>query len=70
MPKSHTKLRAGLLVAVYIQDGQGRRLVLADESACTRLSSVLERPMTIATNQREAKDAIAALHQLLEELPP
>jgi hypothetical protein len=29
MKKVHTKVRAGQLVAVYVEDGQGRRLVLA-----------------------------------------
>ena len=30
-PKTHTKMKAGRLVAVYVEDGQGRRLVLAEE---------------------------------------
>ena len=66
MNKTHTKMRAGRLVAVYVDDGQGRRLVLAEE----RSSLVLERPLILATTQREAREAIAALRQLAEELPP
>jgi hypothetical protein len=65
--KQHTKMRAGKLVAVYVDDGQGRRLVLAepDGYGCT-----LEHTLILATTQREAKAAIVALHQLTEELPP
>jgi 3-dehydroquinate synthase class II len=64
--KQHTKMRAGRLVAVYVDDGQGRRLVLADEGRY----SVAERVMVLATTQAEAKQAIAVLYQLAEELPP
>lgn len=60
-----TKMRAGHLVAVYVEDGLGRRLVLADHDP-DALS--LLRPLVFARTQREAK--IAVLRQLLEELPP
>ena len=63
--KSHTKMKAGRLVAIYIEDGQGRRLVLAQEDG-----RLLRDPLILATTQTEAKDAIAVLMQLAEELPP
>lgn len=65
--KTHTKMPAGKLVAAYIEDGQGRRLVLAQEGS---QGLVLERPLVLATTQAEAKQAIATLKQLSEELPP
>lgn len=65
-PKSHTKMKAGLLVAVYVEDGQGRRLVLAQEH---KHGLVLENVLILATTQAEAKQAISVLKQLAEELP-
>ena len=65
MSKTHTKMKAGRLVAVYVEDGQGRRIVLSDE----RHEGCLERPL-LATTQAEARHAVTVLKQLLEELPP
>lgn len=67
MPKSHTKMKAGRLVAVYVEDAQGRRLVLAQEG---KHGHTLEDTLILAHTQAEAKQAIAALRQLAEELPP
>ena len=63
---SATKAQAGRVVAVYVDDGQGRRLVLADRG---KHGHTLERPLVIATSQAEARAVIAAVHGLLEELP-
>lgn len=64
---STTKVPAGRIAAAYVDDGQGRRLVLADY---TKHGFALDRPLVIATHQGEARAVIAAIHGLLEELPP
>lgn len=64
---SRTKMQAGRLVAVYVDDGLGRRVVLG---AADARDPVCHTPITLATTQREMKAAIATLHQLCEELPP
>lgn len=64
---SQTKMRAGRLVAVYVDDALGRRIVVATEGT---LGFTLERTVVVATTQAEARAAIAALTQLAEELPP
>jgi hypothetical protein len=60
-------MRAGQLLAVYVDDGQGRRLVLAEPGEYT---TALGKTLVLASTQAEARQAIATLHQLLEELPP
>ncbi len=60
-------MQAGRAVAVYVDDGQGRRLVLADTD---RHGYALEKVIVVAMHQGEARAAIAALKQLAEELPP
>jgi hypothetical protein len=65
MKKSHTKMKAGLLVAVYVEDGQGRRLVVAENEGL-----ILNKTLILATTKAEAAEAISALKQLSEELPP
>lgn len=60
-------MRAGRLVAAYVDDGLGRRLVLAQEHEA---GIALERTLVFALTQTEAREAIAALRQLAEELPP
>ena len=64
-----TKQRAGRAVAIYIDDGQGRRLVVAEANTDVTRPMLFD-PVLIAMTQREAKDAIAVLRQLAEELPP
>jgi hypothetical protein len=59
-----TNMKAGLAVATYVENGQGRRLLVSAGD-----HGYLQ-PVTLATNRREANDAIAALKQLSEELPP
>lgn len=60
-------MRAGKLVAVYVDDALGRRLVLADESAG---GLTLERVLVLGTTQTDVRAVIVTLTQLLEELPP
>jgi type I site-specific restriction endonuclease len=67
MPKSHTKMMAGRLVAAYVEDGMGRRLVVAEPDEYT---TAFGKTLVFAHTQSEAKAAIATLRQLLEELPP
>lgn len=62
-----TKMEAGRLVAIYVDDGQGRRLVIADKHSS---GFALDRPLVFATTQTEAREAIGVLRQLAEELPP
>lgn len=62
-----TKMRAGALVAAYVDDSMGRRLVLG--------TSLLDESggrgtLILAKTQREATAVIATLRQLSEELPP
>lgn len=64
---STTKMRAGRLVAIYIDDGQGRRLVLAQPMAS---GFAIDRPLVIGDTQKEVREVIATLKQLAEELPP
>lgn len=64
MTKTQTKLQAGRAVAAYVEDGQGRRLLVASPG------SFLSNPVIVAMTQKEAKEAIGALKQLMEELPP
>ena len=61
---SKTIQQAGRLVAAYIADGQGRRVVLADPNDRGWAST-----MVVGMTQREVKATIATLYQLLEELP-
>jgi hypothetical protein len=62
-----TKMKAGALVAAYVDDSMGRRLVLGtnmlDESSG-------RGTLIVAKTRREAAAVIATLHQLAEELPP
>ena len=58
-----TKMRCGLAVAAYVDDGQGRRIVVASEDRR------MLRPVPLATTKAEARAAIAVLRQLAEELP-
>lgn len=60
-------MKAGRVTAVYVDDGQGRRLVLADEH---RSGLALDRTLVVATHQGEVRALIATLKQLAEELPP
>ena len=64
--KTHTKMKCGQLVAAYVQDGLGRRLVLAEPDDFT---TAYGKTLVLASTQEEAKAAIAVLYQLLEELP-
>lgn len=59
-----TKMDAGLCIAAYVDDGMGRRLVIAPKT------DGFNTTVIVATTQAEAKAAIGALRQLAEELPP
>lgn len=61
---SATKLRAGRAVAVYVDDGQGRRIIIATEDR-----GALRDPVVLATNRAELRHVISALRTLAEELP-
>lgn len=60
-------MRAGRLIAVYVDDGQGRRLVLAEPAPDG--ARLLERTLVAALTRTEARALIATLTQLGEELP-
>lgn len=65
MKKSRTAMKAGMAVAVYTEDGQGRRLSVHTESeGFSGANTVI-----LATTQKQAKEVIKVLYQLLEELP-
>lgn len=64
---SRTLMSAGRVTAAYVDDGQGRRLVLADMN---RTGYALDRVLVVATHQGEVRELIATLKQLAEELPP
>lgn len=59
-----TKMRAGRLVAAYVDDAMGRRVVLADGEGW------LSRVLVVGMTRRELRETIAVLMQLAEELPP
>jgi hypothetical protein len=61
-----TRMKAGRLVAIYVDDAQGRRIVVAQPND---RGDALEGVATLATNKAEAREAITALRQLVEELP-
>jgi hypothetical protein len=63
---SRVSMRAGIAIASYVDDGLGRRLLVAREGKY----GAQESPVVIAMNQREAKAVISTLIQLMEELPP
>lgn len=68
--KSMTKTlqRAGALVAAYIDDPMGRRLILSKVEGARRL--VAETSVQIGTTQAEVADVIRVLRELAQELPP
>jgi len=70
---SQTKLKASeTLVAAYVQDGQGRRVVLAQVQRRRGFfedSTDLGPPFVVGTTREEVRGVIAALAQLAEELP-
>lgn len=61
---SQTKLIAGRAVAVYVDDGQGRRVIIATEDR-----GVLRNPVVVALTRSELRLAISALRMLEDELP-
>ncbi len=63
---SRTLVQAGNLVAGYVDDGQGRRLILGDPGK----HGAIQHPLVLAMTQREAFALIGVLRGLLEELPP
>lgn len=65
-----TRVPCGQMVAVYVEDDAGRRVVLAVERKPHGYSAgVLESLGALATNKREMDGAIAALRSLRDELP-
>lgn len=64
MTKPHDKRPCGQAVAVYIEDGLGRRVVLAG-----RDGGALSNPIVIATTKAELRRAAAVLREMADELP-
>lgn len=62
--KQHDKRRAGQAVAVYVDDGLGRRVVVGREGGGTIRDVVL-----VASTKAEARHAAAVLRQMADELP-
>lgn len=62
--KQHDKRRAGQAIAVYIEDGQGRRIVIGREER-----GVVRDAALVATTKAEARHAAAVLRQMADELP-
>lgn len=58
-------MKAGRCVAFYVDDGQGRRLLVGYPQ-----DGVVRHPVILAVTLRELMDAIATLRTLGEELPP
>ena len=63
-----TLQRAGALVAAYIDDPMGRRLILSKVEGTRQL--VAETSVQIGTTQAEVADVIRVLRELAQELPP
>lgn len=65
-------MQAGRLVAAYVEDAMGRRLVIGAAAKVTPSSSTsyVDQPITFAETQAEAKEAIRVLRELAQELPP
>lgn len=57
-------MEAGRAVLVYVDDGQGRRLVIG-----TMRDKAMDHPVVLATTRAEARHAISALRNLMEKLP-
>lgn len=72
---SKTVQQAGRLVAAYIDNGQGRRVVLGEPEdrvggGLLGLGERVEgKTLVVGRTQAEVKACIATLYQLLEELP-
>ena len=63
-----TLQRAGALVAAYIDDPMGRRLILSKVEGTRQL--VAETSVQIGTTQVEVAAVIKVLRELAQELPP
>lgn len=61
---SKTVVACGRAVAIFTDDGLGRRLAVG-----TAIHGVVRDPVIIATTKAEAIEAISALRQLVDELP-
>lgn len=66
-----TQMKAGNLVAAYVDDPMGRRLVLAqpDPSPVTGKVYSAVDPIQIGTTQAEVREVIRVLRELMQELP-
>lgn len=64
-----TKMKAGRLVAAYVDDALGRRLVIGD-SRERKFGQAIDSVLVAATTQAEARELVATIRQLAEELPP
>lgn len=66
-----TQMKAGNLVAVYVDDPMGRRLVLAkpDPSPITGTVHTAIDPILVGTTQTEVREVIRVLRELMQELP-
>lgn len=64
MTKTHDKRPCGQAFAVYVEDGQGRRVVLAG-----RDGGALLHPVILATTRAELRRAAAVLREMADELP-
>lgn len=58
-------MKAGTLVAAYVDDPMGRRLVLAQRDTAHGASD----PIQIGTTQTEVREVIRVLRELMQELP-
>lgn len=61
-----TAMSAGRVIAVYVDDGQGRRIVLGSPREG---SSVILDPLPVATHRGELDALVRALRELRDELP-
>lgn len=67
---SKTVMSTEQVHVVFVDDGQGRRLLVApraDDSG--RKFALIERPLVLALTKEQALDAAKVIRQLAEELP-
>lgn len=66
-----TQMKAGNLIAAYVDDPMGRRLILAKPDYSHITGSVLAAvdPVLIGTTQTEVREVIRVLRELMKELP-
>ena len=66
---SKTAVKAGRLVVVSVDDGQGRRVLLGEPSPRHTMGTVIDKPIVAATHKGELRALVKALREMIDDLP-